>query len=104
MPGDGISDSSKVYEAAETAAKRFVAFDMAGERYAFPMSRVREIIRMPAVVNVPLGPPSLQGLANLRGRVLPVVSLRQCCDMPQIDHDETTRVIVVLGSYVPVNV
>jgi indolepyruvate ferredoxin oxidoreductase beta subunit len=29
MPGDGISDSSKVYEAAETASKRFVAFDMA---------------------------------------------------------------------------
>jgi indolepyruvate ferredoxin oxidoreductase beta subunit len=29
VPGDGISDSSKVYEAAETAAKRFVAFDMA---------------------------------------------------------------------------
>lgn len=28
VPGDGISDSSKVYEAAETAAKRFVAFDM----------------------------------------------------------------------------
>lgn len=29
VPGDGISDSSKVYEAAETAAKRFFAFDMA---------------------------------------------------------------------------
>ena len=29
VPGDGISDSAKVYEAAETAAKRFVAFDMA---------------------------------------------------------------------------
>ena len=29
VPGDGIGDSAKVYEAAETAAKRFVAFDMA---------------------------------------------------------------------------
>src|SRR5258708_20755946 len=29
VPGDGISDSAKVYEAAATAAKRFVAFDMA---------------------------------------------------------------------------
>jgi indolepyruvate ferredoxin oxidoreductase beta subunit len=29
VPGDGISDSSKVYEAAEVAAKRFIAFDMA---------------------------------------------------------------------------
>ncbi|MEV4346190.1 chemotaxis protein CheW [Actinoplanes sp. NPDC049596] len=75
----------------------YVTFDMAGERYAIPMSRVQEIIRMPAVVKVPLGPPSLEGLANLRGRVLPVVSLRDCCDMEQAAHDETTRVIVVDG-------
>jgi purine-binding chemotaxis protein CheW len=75
----------------------YVTFDMAGERYAFPMSRVQEIIRMPSVVKVPLGPPSLEGLANLRGRVLPVVSLRSCCDMPEAEHDETTRVIVVDG-------
>lgn len=75
----------------------YVTFDMAGERYAFPMARVQEIIRMPSVVKVPLGPPSLEGLANLRGRVLPVVSLRNCCDMPGAEHDETTRVIVVDG-------
>jgi purine-binding chemotaxis protein CheW len=75
----------------------FVTFDMAGEQYAFPMQRVQEIIRMPAVVKVPLGPPSLEGLANLRGRVLPVVSLRICCAMEQTEHDETTRVIVVDG-------
>ena len=52
---------------------------------------------MPTVVKVPLGPPSLEGLANLRGRVLPVVSLRVCCDMAPAEHDETTRVIVVDG-------
>lgn len=73
----------------------FVTFDMAGERYAFPMSRVQEIIRMPQVVKVPLGPPSLEGLANLRGRVLPVVSLRSCCTLPQTPHEETTRVVIV---------
>ncbi|MEU4687983.1 chemotaxis protein CheW [Actinoplanes sp. NPDC023714] len=73
----------------------YVTFDMLGERYAFPMRRVQEIIRMPALVKVPLGPPSLEGLANLRGRVLPVVNLRKCCDMAQAAHDETTRVIVV---------
>ncbi|BCJ42294.1 chemotaxis protein CheW [Actinoplanes ianthinogenes] len=75
----------------------YVTFDMLGERYAFPMRRVQEIIRMPAVVKVPLGPPSLEGLANLRGRVLPVVNLRQCCSMAAAEHDETTRVIVVDG-------
>ncbi|MGK5678573.1 chemotaxis protein CheW [Actinoplanes sp. URMC 104] len=84
---DGVDDVNTDY----------VTFDMGGERYAFPMNRVKEIIRMPAVVRVPLGPPALEGLANLRGRVLPVVSLRQCCDMLDAEHDETTRVIVVDG-------
>ena len=83
--------------AAEDDNADYVTFDMAGERYAFPMIRVQEIIRMPAVVRVPLGPPSLEGLANLRGRVLPVVNLRLCCAMAPAEHDETTRVIVVDG-------
>ncbi|WP_433826796.1 chemotaxis protein CheW [Actinoplanes sp. CA-015351] len=75
----------------------YVTFDMVGERYAFPMRRVQEIIRMPALVKVPLGPPSLEGLTNLRGRVLPVVNLRGCCSLERAAHDETTRVIVVDG-------
>jgi purine-binding chemotaxis protein CheW len=90
-----VDESAVGDEPADSAD--YVTFDMAGERYAFPMRRVQEIIRMPAVVKVPLGPPSLEGLANLRGRVLPVVSLRRCCAMDQTGHDETTRVIVVDG-------
>jgi purine-binding chemotaxis protein CheW len=90
-------DDAVAEETSDGDNADYVTFDMAGERYAFPMRRVQEIIRMPAVVKVPLGPSSLEGLANLRGRVLPVVSLRGCCDLPQAPHDETTRVIVVDG-------
>src|SRR5664280_635984 len=75
----------------------FVTFVVEGETYAFPMERVEEIIRMPQTVRIPLAPPSLEGLANLRGRVLPIVSLRACCGLPPVDHDEATRVIVVDG-------
>ncbi|GIM94112.1 chemotaxis protein CheW [Paractinoplanes toevensis] len=92
-----IDDELGVDDDTDDDNADYVTFDMTGERYAFPMSRVQEIIRMPSVVKVPLGPPSLEGLANLRGRVLPVVSLRTCCDMPGAEHDETTRVIVVDG-------
>jgi purine-binding chemotaxis protein CheW len=81
----------------DTETVDYVTFDMEGERYAFPMRRVQEIIRMPEAVRVPLGPSSLEGLANLRGRVLPIVSLRSCCLMPDAAHDENTRVIVVDG-------
>jgi purine-binding chemotaxis protein CheW len=78
-----------------TDSQDFVTFSLAKELFAFPMDRVREIIRMPDTVKVPLTPHSLVGLANLRGRVLPVVSLRSCCSYPPVDADEATRVIVV---------
>ncbi|MGO9959324.1 MAG: chemotaxis protein CheW [Solirubrobacteraceae bacterium] len=73
----------------------FVTFSLSGELFAFPMDRVQEIIRMPDTVKVPLTPRSLVGLANLRGRVLPVVSLRSCCSYAPAEADEATRVIVV---------
>ena len=81
----------------ENDSQDFVSFEMQGEMYAFPMARVQEIIRLPEVVKVPLGPASLEGLANLRGRVLPVVSLRRCCGLEDAEHDEATRVVVVDG-------
>jgi purine-binding chemotaxis protein CheW len=44
---------------------------------------------------MPLSPSSLLGLANLRGVVLPVVSLRRLLDLPEVPHDESARVIVM---------
>ena len=70
-------DESQLADELDEDTADYVTFDMAGERYAFPMRRVQEIIRMPAVVKVPLGPPSLEGLANLRGRVLPIGGLKE---------------------------
>ncbi|NHC15287.1 chemotaxis protein CheW [Motilibacter sp. E257] len=77
------------------SGRDYVTFEMQGEMYALEMERVQEIIRMPEVVRVPLGPSALVGLANLRGRVLPVVSLRSCCGLAGREHDEATRVVVV---------
>ncbi|GAA4968054.1 chemotaxis protein CheW [Kineococcus glutinatus] len=73
----------------------YVTFEMAGESYAVHMERVQEIIRMSELIRVPLGPPALEGLANLRGRVLPVVNLRRCCGLPSTEHDEATRIVVI---------
>jgi chemotaxis signal transduction protein len=60
--------------AADT--RQFVIFHVKDEMFAVPLAEVKEIIRMPGVVRMPLSPASLEGLANLRGTVLPVVNLR----------------------------
>ena len=58
---------------------------------------VAEIIRLPDLAHMPLVPPSLLGLANLRGTVLPVISLRALLQLPGTEANEQTRVIVTRG-------
>jgi purine-binding chemotaxis protein CheW len=81
--------------AAATHDNQFVTFSVAGEMFAVPMAPVQEIIRVPDVARLPLAPPALDGLANLRGRVLPIVSLRRLFGTEERPHDDATRALVI---------
>ena len=74
-----------------------LVFQLAGEPFGLRLNVVAEIIRPPALAHMPLVPPSLLGLANLRGIVMPVVSLRALLHLPDVATDKSTRVIVVRG-------
>lgn len=76
-------------------AAEFVTFLVGDEAFAAPLSRVREIIRVPALVQLPLAPPSMEGITNLRGVVLPVLNLRRVFGMAEAARDEATRVLVL---------
>ena len=60
----------------EIAERRFLAFRIGERLYALPTDDIAELVRVPALARVPQAPPGLLGLANLRGRVTPVASLR----------------------------
>ena len=75
--------------------RQFVTFNVAGEMFAVPMAPVQEIIRVPEVARLPLAPPALDGLANLRGRVLPIVDLRRLFGIGERAHDDATRALVI---------
>jgi len=74
---------------------QFVSFDVAGEMFAVQMAPVQEIIRVPEVAQLPLAPAVLDGLANLRGRVLPIINLRRLFTCPDREHDDSTRALVI---------
>ncbi|WP_114858531.1 chemotaxis protein CheW [Azospirillum brasilense] len=57
--------------------RSFVLFTVGGVGLALPLDEVLEILRPPALVSIPLGPPGLEGLARRRGAVLPVIGLRR---------------------------
>ena len=79
----------------EVVANEFVTFLIAREVFAINMAPVQEIIRFPEIVKVPKSPPSLMGLANLRGKVLPIINLRKVFGLEEKTIDESTRVIVI---------
>ncbi len=88
--------SSSVPEGAHSGLSgQFVTFHIDDGLFAVPLAVVQEIIRMPDIVQVPLSPPSLEGLANLRGTVMAVTSLRRIFAYPDQTHDDATRVVVI---------
>lgn len=82
-------------QAAASASARFLTFWLDARRYALPSENVAEVMRVPAMTRVPQSPQALLGIANLRGAVLPVVSLRALLGMPEGVARATTRAVVL---------
>ena len=76
---------------------RFITFRAGGDRYALPATEVTEVIRVPAVARLPQGPKSLLGLANLRGAVIPVASLRGVLGRDEAEAVLEGRALVLTG-------
>src|SRR5580658_8996785 len=82
----------------ETASHRFLTFRSEGRLYALPAGLIAEVIRMPAIARVPQGPKCLLGLANLRGSVLLVASVRAMLGRSETASTSASRLIVLDGS------
>jgi purine-binding chemotaxis protein CheW len=79
----------------DAAVRRFLTFRLAGTLYALPAEYVVEIIGIPAAARVPHSPPSLLGIANLRGTVLPLVGLRELLGSGSTPTAATAKAIVL---------
>ena len=92
---DSALDADATAREAVSDIRQFVTFIVGTEVFAVDMAPVQEIIRVPEVVKVPLAPRTLDGLANLRGRVLPIVSLRRIFGFDERAYDDATRAVVI---------
>jgi len=82
-------------DAQDSDTRMFVTFIAGDEVFAVDMAPVQEIIRVPEVVKVPLAPHTLEGLANLRGKVLPIISLRRVFGFDESEYTDATRAVVI---------
>ncbi|WP_420266520.1 chemotaxis protein CheW [Candidatus Magnetominusculus dajiuhuensis] len=74
---------------------QLVTFTLGTEEYAIDILRVQEINRMTDITIVPNAPPFVEGVVNLRGKVIPVVSLRKKFEIEDRASDESSRVMIV---------
>jgi purine-binding chemotaxis protein CheW len=79
----------------EAPNAHFVLFRLADGTFGFQLDDVAEIMRIPGLAHMPLGPRSLLGLANLHGALLPVVGLRRLLGLPEVPLGQAMRVIVI---------
>ena len=77
------------------AEKQLVVFDLASESYGVDIDAVREIIRMQEITRVPRTPEFVEGVINLRGKVIPVVDLRKRFGLAVGEENKDNRIVVV---------
>jgi purine-binding chemotaxis protein CheW len=72
-----------------------VGFRIGNETFGVRIGSVREIVRVPEITSVPSAPDTVEGVINLRGKIIPVMDLRKRFGHLDIQPDKKNRILVV---------
>jgi purine-binding chemotaxis protein CheW len=72
-----------------------VGFRIGNETYGVRIASVREIVRVPEITSVPNAPEAIEGVINLRGKIIPVMDLRKRFGDKDVKSDKRNRILVV---------
>ena len=75
---------------------QLVSFKLAAEEYGVEVLKVREIIRVPTITKMPNAPQHVEGVINLRGKVIPIISMRRRFNLKEIENSSHTRIIIMV--------
>jgi purine-binding chemotaxis protein CheW len=81
--------------ATQTREGKYLTFSLKEEEYGIEILKIKEIIGMMTVTQIPKTPPYVKGVINLRGKVIPVVDLRLRFSMEESEYTERTCIVVV---------
>lgn len=92
---DGIETIDQAVKETTIRTGKYLTFSLEKEEYGIGILKVKEIIGMMPITSVPRTPKFVKGVINLRGKVIPVIDLRLKFDMPEMEYNERTCIIVV---------
>ena len=95
MQAIGTAGDTNILLESGTNELEIVEFSIDGNIYGINVAKVREIIKYPDnIVNVPDAHPSFEGIADIRGRVIPIINLQKHLGSPnEIDKDSAYIII-----------
>lgn len=79
----------------ENLAKQYVILQLGDESYGVDIKSVQGIEKVKTIARVPKAPDCIEGVMNLRGEIIPVMSLRKRFDIGHKDYDDNTRIIII---------
>lgn len=74
---------------------QFIVIKYGDESFGIDIKYVDNIVRMQRITRVPKVQPYIKGVINLRGEVIPVISLRLKMDLPEDVITKATRIIII---------
>ncbi|HLD22547.1 MAG TPA: chemotaxis protein CheW, partial [Sulfuricurvum sp.] len=80
---------------AQSRRERYLTFFLGEEQYGIAIDRIKEIIAIMKVTNVPKTPEYMRGVINLRGSIIPVVDTRLRFGMESKEEDMHTAIVIV---------
>jgi len=84
-----------VVESQSEDLLQLVSFNLGKEEFAVDILKIQEINRMVEITKVPKSPDFVEGVINLRGKVIPIIDLRKRFKLPGSESTKQTRIVVV---------
>jgi purine-binding chemotaxis protein CheW len=90
-----VESGSGLARSDTSVVREVLGFVLASERYALPLSCVREILRVPAITYVPRVAEEVLGIISVRGQVTTLIDLRRRLALPCAPPDTKSRILLV---------
>jgi purine-binding chemotaxis protein CheW len=95
MDAQVLKNKENVFGEQTGELLQLVSFNIGSEEFGVDILKVQEINRMVEITRVPQAPHFVEGVINLRGKVIPIVDLRKRFNLEVKEYDRNTRIVVV---------